>query len=86
MEEVMLTFIAVEEARKLVLEAVSAMPEERDSLRDALGRTLAGAVVSPDPVPASAPSAVDGSALRAASLASLPGVLRVRAVLLQPGH
>ena len=73
----MLTFIAVEEARKLVLEAVSAMPEERASLSDALGRTLAGAVVSPETLPPFASSAMDGFALRVAALASLPAVLRV---------
>ena len=77
MEELMRTFIAVEEARKLVLEVVSAAPEERVGLSDVLGRTLAETVVSRETLPPFASSAMDGFAVRVADLAPLPTVLQV---------
>ena len=73
----MYTFIAVEEARKLVLDAVSAVPEERAGLSDALGRTLAEDIVSRETLPPFASSAMDGFAVRVPDLVSLPTVLRV---------
>lgn len=73
----MQTFIAVEEAQKLVLETVFTVPEERVGLSDTLGRTLSQPLVSRETLPSFASSAMDGFAVRVADLASLPNVLRV---------
>ena len=73
----MQTFIAVEEAQKLVLETVFTVPEERVGLSDTLGRTLSQPLVSRETLPPFASSAMDGFAVRVADLASLPNVLRV---------
>ena len=73
----MQTFIAVEEAQKLVLETVFTVPEERVGLSDTLGCTLSQPLVSREMLPPFASSAMDGFAVRVADLASLPNVLRV---------
>lgn len=61
----MASLIGLEEARRRVLECVTPLPAEAVPLREALGRRLAAAVVSDEPVPAFENSAMDGFALRA---------------------
>jgi molybdopterin molybdotransferase len=55
----------LERAREIVLEGVTALGGEPVALRDALGRRLAVAVDSDEPVPAFDNSAMDGFAVRA---------------------
>ena len=71
------TFIAVDEARALILEAVGVQPAERRGLDEVLGRTLAEAVVSRDAIPPFTSSAMDGFAVRATDLADVPTSLRI---------
>ena len=66
--------ISVEEAQGLILEHVEPLPEESVSLRDALGRVLAGAATAAVDLPPFDSSAMDGFALRAADT---PGRLPV---------
>ena len=61
--------ISINQAIDQVLAAVTTMPEEEVELLDALGRTLAADLVSPDDVPPFDNSAMDGFALRAADQA-----------------
>lgn len=70
-------FIAFEDARRLVLEAVPRQPVTRVPLADALGLTLAEPVRSRDDIPPFANSAMDGYAVRTADLARLPATLRI---------
>jgi molybdopterin molybdotransferase len=67
----MRTFIAVEEARHVVLDAAAQHRAvvERVALADALGRTLAEPVVSRDTIPPFDNSAMDGFAVRTADFA-----------------
>jgi molybdopterin molybdotransferase len=66
--------ISVAEARAIALDCVSAMPSEEVALADALGRTLAEAIVARRAQPPFAASAMDGYAVRSADT---PGRLRV---------
>ena len=66
----MRTFISFHEALGTVLSAASALSVEEIPLKDALGRTLAGATISAGPVPPFASSAMDGFAVRAADFES----------------
>ena len=65
----MRTGIAVDEARRLVLDGVAPLPPETVTLPDALGRVLAVPVVATRTLPPADCSAMDGYALRAADLA-----------------
>lgn len=66
----MRTGIEVDEARRLVLEAVAPLPAETVATADALGRILAAPVVSGRTLPPADCSAMDGWALRADDLVS----------------
>jgi molybdopterin molybdotransferase len=61
--------IEIDEARRLVLERVTALDAEIVAVADALGRVLAEDVASVDPVPGFDNSAMDGFAVRAADTA-----------------
>jgi len=61
--------ISIEEARRLVLDAVRLLPTEICAAADALGRVLAEPVVSGRTLPPADCSAMDGYAVRAAELA-----------------
>jgi molybdopterin molybdotransferase len=65
----MRTGIAVEEARRLVLDGIAPLPPETVTVPDALGRVLAAAVTAGRTLPPADCSAMDGYALRAADLA-----------------
>jgi molybdopterin molybdotransferase len=65
----MRTGISVEEARRLVLDAVAPLPPETITVPDALGRVLAVPVTAGRTLPPADCSAMDGYALRAADLA-----------------
>lgn len=73
----MQTFISVDEARALVLQHLPPPRTERVALAEALGRTLAEPVVSREAIPPFASSAMDGFAVKAADLASVPVSLPV---------
>jgi molybdopterin molybdotransferase len=64
--------IAIDEARRRVLEAVTPLPAEPVGLDAALGRVLAEDVVSPLDVPPFEGSAMDGYAVAAGPAAELP--------------
>lgn len=68
----MRTFVEVDEARRIVLESAVAMPAERVTLQEALGRTLAGPITADMDIPPFPNSAMDGYAVRAADL-PVPG-------------
>jgi molybdopterin molybdotransferase len=65
----MRTGIAVEEARRLVLDGIAPLPPETVTVPDALGRVLAVPVTAGRTLPPADCSAMDGYALRAADLA-----------------
>jgi molybdopterin molybdotransferase len=65
----MRTGIAVDEARRLVLDGVAPLPPETVTIPDALGRVLAVPVAATRTLPPADCSAMDGYALRAADLA-----------------
>lgn len=67
--------ISVEEAKERILAGIAPLPPEQVSLPDALGRTLAKDVVSRVTQPPSAVSAMDGYAVRAADVATVPAKL-----------
>jgi molybdopterin molybdotransferase len=71
--------LAIEEARRLVLEAVRPLPAEDVALLDALGRVLAEDVESPISVPPFDSSAMDGYAVIAGGPAQLDVVDESRA-------
>jgi molybdopterin molybdotransferase len=56
--------LTVDEAAKIILDALQPLPTEIISFADALGRVLAGDIVAAVPVPPFAQSAMDGFALR----------------------
>jgi molybdopterin molybdotransferase len=56
--------LSVDEAGKIILEALQPLPTEIISFADALGRVLADDIVADAPVPLFAQSAMDGFALR----------------------
>jgi molybdopterin molybdotransferase len=67
----------LEEARAEVLSAVPLLGRERVSIRESLGRVLAGDVISPEDVPPFANSAMDGFAVRGADVNTAGSVLEV---------
>ena len=69
--------ISVEEALSRLLEPLAALPPEQISLVDGLGRVLAEDVAARRTQPPFAVSAMDGYAVRAADLATIPVELRV---------
>ena len=69
--------IPVEEALNRILAAIDVQPAEQVSLRDDLGRTLAMDVTSRRTQPPAAMSAMDGYAVRADDVASVPASLTV---------
>jgi molybdopterin molybdotransferase len=77
--------ISINQAIDQVLAAVTTLPEEEVDLLDALGRTLAADLVSPDDVPPFDNSAMDGFAVRAADQTGERPRLRVVAEI-PAGH
>jgi molybdopterin molybdotransferase len=69
--------LPVAEAQQRIIDAVGPLPAEQISLADGLGRVLAGEVASRRDQPPMAMSAMDGYAVRAADVASLPATLNV---------
>ncbi len=73
--------LEIEQARRLILDAVRPLPSEAVELHDALARTLAHDVSAQEAVPAFDSSAMDGFAVRAEDVVaadqSSPTVLRV---------
>jgi molybdopterin molybdotransferase len=69
--------IPVAEARQRILADLAVMPAEQVSLNVALGRVLAEDVASRRTQPPQAVSAMDGYAVRAADVASVPASLNV---------
>jgi len=69
--------ISVEEALSRLLEPLTALPPEQVSLVDGLGRVLAEDVAARRTQPPFAVSAMDGYAVRAEDLASVPVELRI---------
>ncbi len=69
--------ISVAEARQRITSALSPLAAEQVSLAEAHGRVLADAVVSRLTQPPQAVSAMDGYAVRAADVASVPATLSV---------
>jgi len=67
--------ISVEEAQARVCGGLSVLPHETVSLMDAAGRVLAEPIVARRSQPPAAVSAMDGYAVRAADLASVPVTL-----------
>lgn len=67
----------VADARARILEAVTPMVPERVTIAKALGRVLAGNVIAQRTQPPSDLSAMDGYAVRAADVTSVPARLRV---------
>ena len=67
----------VAEARKRILDSVKPMVPERVALSKALGRVLAGNVVAQRTQPPSDLSAMDGYAVRAADVATVPARLKL---------
>lgn len=69
--------IPVAEARQRILADLAVMPAEQVGLNEALGRVLAEDVVARRTQPPQAVSAMDGYAVRAADVASVPASLTV---------
>jgi len=69
--------IPVAEARQRIVAALKPLPPEQVSLADALGRTLAHDVAARRTQPPVAVSAMDGYAVRAADVATLPATLKL---------
>lgn len=69
--------ISVEEARTQITDAMPLMPAEQIQLADAFGRVLAEDVAARRTQPPKAVSAMDGYAVRAADVASLPAQLKI---------
>ena len=69
--------LPVAEAQQRIIDAVSPLPAEQISLTDGLGRVLAQDVASRRDQPPMAVSAMDGYAVRAADVATLPATLNV---------
>jgi molybdenum cofactor synthesis domain-containing protein len=69
--------IDLEDAQRIVLEACAPLPAVDHDLGDVLGRVLAADVVATEDVPPFANSAVDGYAVHAADLATVPVELKV---------
>lgn len=69
--------LPVAEAQQRIIDAVSPLPAEQISLTDGLGRVLARDIASRRDQPPMAVSAMDGYAVRAADVATLPASLKV---------
>lgn len=69
--------LPVAEAQQRIIEAVTSLPAEQISLADGLGRVLAADVASRRDQPPMAVSAMDGYAVRAVDVATLPVTLKV---------
>ena len=69
--------ISVEEALSRLLEPLKKLPPEQVSIADGIGRVLAEDVVARRTQPPFAVSAMDGYAVRAADLATIPVELRI---------
>src|SRR5580692_10002747 len=69
--------ISVEEALKQLLAPLSALPPEQVSVSDAMGRVLAEDIAARRTQPPFAVSAMDGYAVRAADVESVPVNLRI---------
>jgi molybdopterin molybdotransferase len=69
--------LPVAEAQQRIIDAVSPLPAEQISLTDGLGRVLAQDIASRRDQPPMAVSAMDGYAVRAADVATLPATLNV---------
>ena len=69
--------LPVAEAQQRIIEAVAPLPAEQISLAGGLGRVLAADVASRRDQPPMAVSAMDGYAVRAADVATLPVTLKV---------
>lgn len=69
--------LPVAEAQQRIIDAVSPLPAEQISLTDGLGRVLARDVAARRDQPPMAVSAMDGYAVRAADVATLPATLNV---------
>ena len=69
-------FIPVEQARKIIFDAVPEMPKEVVLFDTALGLTLAEGIVSNDAIPPFANSAMDGYAVIASDFEKMPATLR----------
>ena len=69
--------LPVADAQQRIIDAVEPLPAEQISLADGLGRVLARDVASRRDQPPMAVSAMDGYAVRAADVASLPASLNV---------
>ena len=70
-------FISVVEARSIILGVMPSMPVERVAWAEALGRTLTQPIRSRDNIPPFDNSAMDGFAVRADDLQTLPATLSV---------
>lgn len=73
----MTSVVSVEEAQKIIFSAVSPGPTVRLPLRSAVNRTLAEAVVCDIDFPPFDRALMDGYAVRAADMASVPAMLKV---------
>jgi molybdopterin molybdotransferase len=69
--------LPVAEAQQRIVEAVTPLPAEQISLSNGLGRVLAADVASRRDQPPMAVSAMDGYAVQAADVATLPATLKV---------
>src|ERR1700733_9820294 len=69
--------ISVEEALTRVLAPLEALPAEQVAISDAVGRVLAEDVAARRTQPPFAVSAMDGYAVRAADVATVPAELRI---------
>ena len=69
--------IPLDEARQYVLDRVARLGSARVPLADAAGLVLAADVVAAEQVPPFANTAMDGFAVRAADVASVPVTLEV---------
>ncbi len=69
--------LSVAEARQRVLSAMKTMPAEQIGVADAFGRVLAEDVASRRTQPPKAVSAMDGYAVRAADIATVPATLKI---------
>ncbi|MCC7273687.1 MAG: molybdopterin molybdotransferase MoeA [Alphaproteobacteria bacterium] len=68
--------ISVEEARRRIVDALKPLPAEQVGLAEGLGRVLAQDVVARTTQPPASVSAMDGWAVRAADVATVPARLR----------
>ena len=73
----MRVFIAVEEARKIILDAMESRPVVDLPIEGAAGYTLAEDIVSRDAIPPFPNSGMDGYAVISSDFGSLPATLRV---------